>query len=75
MESKTYGISEKTNKYSITIDELSKDINAKLDQIHAVLGYILEKTNILISQMPKSYKMPDESTMKGTMPKLVLMVQ
>ena len=29
------------------LTELSKDINAKLDNIHAVLGFILEKTNLI----------------------------
>ena len=36
-----------TQTEELSIVELSKSINLKLDEIHTVLGYILEKTNLI----------------------------
>jgi hypothetical protein len=38
---------EQSTQTEISLTELSKDIYAKLDSIQAVLGYILEKTNLI----------------------------
>jgi hypothetical protein len=37
---------EQSTQTEMSLTELSKDIYAKLDTIHSVLGYILEKTNL-----------------------------
>ena len=41
-----------TQTEEMSIVELSKDINLRLDQIHSVLGYILEKTNLVPVKVP-----------------------
>lgn len=38
---------ENSTQTDLSIVELSKDINLRLDQIHSVLGFILEKCNLL----------------------------
>jgi hypothetical protein len=41
-----------TQTEEMSIVELSKSINLKLDEIHSVLGYILEKTNLIPIKIP-----------------------
>jgi hypothetical protein len=38
---------EKSTQTEMTLTELTKDIYTKLDTIQSVLGYILEKTNLI----------------------------
>jgi len=45
-------LSMENKKSELSIVELSKDINAKLDSIHAVLGFILEKTKLEVLEPP-----------------------
>ena len=41
-----------TQTEEMSIVQLSKSINLKLDEIHSVLGYILEKTNLIPIKIP-----------------------
>jgi CBS domain containing-hemolysin-like protein len=50
-----------TQTEEMSIVELSKSINLKLDQIHTVLGYILEKTKHIPE--PERFTLPDYSNL------------